>query len=487
MGESHEVELKFRCAPEGLDAVLAAAPAGVDDTRHLSSTYFDTPDLLLQKAGVSLRLRDGGGRRMQTLKRGSGLTREEHEAPVEADRPDLDVGPLRELLPNGAALALEPVSEVTVTRRQRLIRYDGAEIELAVDQGQVRANGATAPISEVELELKSGPAAALFRLARELDRAAPLYLSFDGKASRGQALVEGASQAPSRKMRVVLAPEATAAEAFQAAGRGALAQIATNATLLREGADAEAVHQLRVAIRRLRSTASTFAPMLGADAQRLQADLRWLAQACDAARNLEVLAERISDDGSDAGAHLAAAIAEAGRKASRQAAEAVASERFRILMIELAAWVETGGWLADPTLGARRDRPAEEFAAEALSHRWRKLRKRAANLEAGSDETRHEARIAAKKLRYAAETFASLFPPKPARRFVAALRDLQDQLGALNDVATAAVVLPQLGLDAAAAAAAEDLARRDASRKPRRIRAAVRAFQHLEAAPRFWR
>jgi triphosphatase len=488
---SREVELKFRCAPESLDLVLAAAPAGVDETRQLSSVYFDTPDLILQKAGASLRLRDGGGGRVQTLKRGSGLSREEHEAPVAADRPDPDLGPLRELLPNGAALSLEPVSEVTVTRRQRLIRYEGAEIELALDHGQVRAGGAAAPISEVELELKSGPPAALFRLARELDRAAPLYLSFDGKASRGQALAEGDPPAPSRKSRVTLPVDATSADAFQAVGRSALAQIAANAALLRDadGSEAaEAVHQLRVAIRRLRSAISTFTPLLDAEAARLQDELKWLARACDAARNLDALTERLPDKGpGEAVARLAQAIAEAGRHASQQASGAAASDRFRVLMIELAAWIETGAWLTDVALAAPREQPAEEFAAEALSRRWRKLRRRAADLEDGSDEARHAARIAAKKLRYAAETFASLFPPKPTRKFVGALKDLQDELGALNDAATAAAVLPGLSLDPEAAAAAEELARKDAARKPRRIRAAVRAFHRLEAATRFWR
>src|SRR6185503_14175741 len=80
---SREIELKFLCAPRDLSAVLAAAPEGDDDSRELISVYFDTPDLRLQKAGVSLRVRQSKAGRVLTMKRGDGLAREEYEAPLE--------------------------------------------------------------------------------------------------------------------------------------------------------------------------------------------------------------------------------------------------------------------------------------------------------------------------------------------------------------------------------------------------------------------
>ena len=100
--QSQEIELKFLCAPDELGRVLAAAPAGDEDTRELISVYFDTPELHLQKAGASLRVRESRGQRVQTLKRGDGLAREEHEARIESDAPDPSLGPLPELLPQGA-------------------------------------------------------------------------------------------------------------------------------------------------------------------------------------------------------------------------------------------------------------------------------------------------------------------------------------------------------------------------------------------------
>ena len=182
-----EVELKFLCAPEDLPRVMAAAPPGEDRTRELVSTYFDTPDGTLGRQQVSLRVRDGGRERVQTLKRGKGVSREEHEAPVTGFDPDF--GLLPDMLTADQRAALAPSLTVRVTRRQRLVLYQGAEIELAADVGEVAAGGRSAPISELELELKSGPRRALFALARELRRVAPLKLSFESKSAQGRALL----------------------------------------------------------------------------------------------------------------------------------------------------------------------------------------------------------------------------------------------------------------------------------------------------------
>src|SRR5438270_10517436 len=116
-GTDLEVELKFVCGPDDLAAVLAAAPPGDDGVAELISVYFDTPDLALQKAGASLRVREHQGRRVQTLKRGQGLVREEHEAPIEGLAPDPALDPLPSLLPRGATL--KPAFNVRVSRRQR--------------------------------------------------------------------------------------------------------------------------------------------------------------------------------------------------------------------------------------------------------------------------------------------------------------------------------------------------------------------------------
>jgi len=479
MSPDREVELKFLCAPADLAAVLASAPAGDDESHELISVYFDTPDLALQKAGVSLRVRESKGRRVQTLKRGEGLSREEHEAPIVGDEPDRDLGPLKDFLPEGDRL--DPAFNVRVTRRQRTFRYEGAEIELALDQGEVIGGTRHSPICEVELELKAGPPAALFALARELSRAAPLYISFDGKAARGQALVAGAPLQARRSERVSLPRHATAAQAFQTVARNALGQIAANAAVLRAQPAAEAVHQLRVAVRRLRSALSTFKPVV-ADHQlaAVKADLKWFAGRFNDARNLDVFADGAAAQTRDLPAPppgldaLTEALATARKKAWAEAAETAASARFRGLMIDATAWVETGDWI-----DAARPQPAKALAGQALKKQFHKVLKRGRHLKRADDTARHHLRIEAKKLRYAAEAFAGLYPQKAMGRFIGRVKGLQEVLGALNDLAVAGPLLTALPLETDAAFAAGELVGLRVAGKPKLAAEAAKAFDRL--------
>jgi inorganic triphosphatase YgiF len=486
---SREIELKFLCAPGDLGAVLAAAPDGDEDSRELISVYFDTPDLTLQKAGVSLRVRESKGRRILTMKRGEGLAREEYETPLESDQPTNELAPLREILSDSDAAALTPAFNVRVNRRQRLVRFGEAEIELALDQGEVSGGRRVSPISEVELELKSGRPEALFDLARELAKSAPLYLSFDTKSARGQALVADETMEARRRTKVRLDRAATVAEAFQKNARNALAAIAANAAVLREAPQPEAVHQLRVAARRLRSALSTFRPVVEDPAYgAVKDELRWLAKSFDNARNLDVFATEVlapaqMTPSPPAGLAALVAAVEAARQAARKdACETSASERFRSLMIDASAWVETGAWIA----GEAGREPARAYAQRTLSRRLKKLLKRGRKLESSDDAARHKMRIGAKKLRYAAEGFASLYPDKKVDSFVGRVKDLQDSLGALNDVATAEPLIAGLNLGADAAYAAGELEGLKLADKNRLIAHAAKAMRRLGDVAPFW-
>ncbi len=130
-------------------------------------------------------------------------------------------------------------------------------------------------------------------------------------------------------------------------------------------------------------------------------------------------------------------------------AGALASDRARALMLDLAEWIAGGDWLSDPGTEAVRHMPAQDFAGEALGRLRRKVKKGGRNLTHLEDETRHELRRDAKKLRYATDFFSGLFKddrPRRLQRFAALLGDLQDQLGALNDLSAAPMVLQRLGV-----------------------------------------
>ncbi|MBP7701530.1 MAG: CHAD domain-containing protein [Phenylobacterium sp.] len=485
-----EIELKFLCEPADLAVVLAAAPHGETHEKALVSTYYDTPQGDLRKARISLRIREGGGKRVQTLKRGDGFAREEHEQAITTDGLDLGLPALKDALPPAKRKTLSPIFTVRVVRRQRTFEFGGSSIELAVDEGEVQAGERARRISEVELELKGGDCRPMFDLARELSRTAPLYLSFDGKATQGQGLIDGSDRSPRRHDKAPLARGLTAAGAFQAIARNTLVQIAANGVVLREADSVEAVHQLRVAVRRLRSAVSTFADVADDDhAAAIQAELKWLAGACDEARDLDVFAESAAalvDPTLDLSA-LAPVVEAARARAHAKACAAVASGRFRDLVLDTTAWVETGAWLSmgGKAHAKRRDMPADRFAAKALERRRKRLLKLAADLKGVDDQARHDARIAAKKLRYAAEAFAPLFDAD-ARPFIKSVKQLQEELGALNDAAVAAELVARLRLKGAALAAARTLlAAREAAR-PKSVKGAVKAMDRLAGASSFW-
>lgn len=485
-GPDREIELKFLCEPRDLDALLAAAPAGLTEEKALRATYFDTPDGRLRARRISLRVRESGGKSVQTLKRGDGFGREEYEQRVEAL--DLDMPALKKALPGLRRRALAPAFTVAVERRQRVVDYHGARVEIAADLGTIQAGERRREICELELELKAGSPRALFDLARELSKSAPLYLSYEGKAAQGQALGDGALLAPRRLEKIVLEPGLPAAEAFQTIARASLSAIAANGALVRETSDEAALHQLRVAVRRLRSAIGACADLVGdAEAPAVRAELKWLAGACGEARDLDVFIAGL--EGAPEAALLAEPLAQARAHAYAKACAALSSGRFRDLVITTAAWIETGAWLTGPGKAAaqRRAEPAPAFAARALAERWKAWKRLAKDFDTLDDAGRHRLRIRAKGLRYAAEAFASLFPAKPAARLIARVKQLQDDLGALNDAAAAKALLEGLRLDLAAREAADRLVSQRAGSARQGLKRARKSLERLAESERFWR
>jgi len=143
-----ETELKFEIASTGLEKLrrhpVLAGPGG---TSQLCSVYFDTPDHDLRNAGVSLRVREDEGRFTQTVKTRAApgeIARGEWEAPVAGDKPDaqaLACTPAGEVLSGSGAQALAPVFTTLVQRSVHLWEGDGAIVEVALDEGEIRAGG----------------------------------------------------------------------------------------------------------------------------------------------------------------------------------------------------------------------------------------------------------------------------------------------------------------------------------------------------------
>lgn len=484
---ANEIELKLELDPEVADIIAASDVLPRESTTAKQvSVYFDTPDQDLEKAGLTLRIRRSKGKRIQTVKAAATSTaglfaRSEWERPLRNDVPILDdATPIPVLL--GPDLSdIAPVFEVHVERQKWDYRDGNALIEVVLDRGYAIADGHRSPVCEIELELQQGDPDALFRLARQLDAIAALRLGVVTKSERGYMLTR-APVTVFKAERVILAADTTAAQAFQQIIQACVRQFRLNEPLVFGVHDSEALHQARVSIRRLRSAFSIFKPVLDdADDKRLREDLRWLASELGDARNLDVLLKR-SKPGP---LHDRLETARAGAYAKVD--EALSSTRARSMMLDLAEWTATGGWLRAPDTQKLRDGSAHEFACAALGKQRRRIKKDGKDLAHSDDETRHELRKDAKKLRYAAEFFGSLFDRKRQKKrykkFVDALEELQDQLGLLNDLATAPDVFRALGL----ADDPEAAALMAKGNKSKLIARAAEAHDTLVDTKPFWR
>lgn len=481
---SSETELKLEVARADLDR-LRSHPLlkALGRPKRLVSAYYDTPDLKLRDAGLSLRIRQAGAKRVQTLKtaaEGAGLmVRGEWESPLMGEGLDLAAvagTPLADLLKQdelGAALA--PRFSVEVERASSLVSHDGSEIELTIDDGAVEADGRRADLTEVEFELKTGQPRALFDAARELFDAAPLRLSARSKSETGYDLLADTPSAKATDPK--LHRRMSTAEAFQAIGRACLGHFLKNERLVRTTGAPEAVHQARVGLRRLRAAMSVFKPLLGdADSERLEAGLKQIADALGHVRDLDVLLVRLRKLEVTAPfdrERLVAGLQDRRAEALAAAAAVLAAPESARLAFEVSAWLEAGEWSGRTATRDERERSIADYTCEELHARARKLRKELKALTALDVETRHKVRIRAKKVRYASEFFTALAKgkrgAKAAKRFVEQLRPLQESLGELNDVANAERALRLLaernqdaGLAFAAGEAADAIGRTEA-------------------------
>ena len=440
---SAEIELKFLADPADLAAVLAATSGEELVSRTLIATYFDTPDRDLARAQAALRLRDDGKGRFQTLKIGEGFSRQEYETPAPFEGLDLDQRALKKTLKSDQRRKLEPVFMVTVARRSRTLTFNGARIELALDEGEIVANACKQALCEVELELKEGSPRALFELARHLCATAPLYLCLESKAAQGQSLSIGRASEPWWQPKAQLTVKHSVRLAFQQIARNALAQITSCAAALRHADSVDGLHQLRIGVRRLRIAISNFRKV-AVDARRssIQAELKWLLKACDEARDLDVF---VRDNGplEPADSAFGISVETERQKAHANAIEALRSQRFRELTLEASAWIEAGDWLDH----ASRKSSIEAFATKVMTRALKKVMRLGSDLRNLSDIERHSLRIAAKKLRYSAEAFAPLLKTGPA--LIGRVKSLQDGLGDLNDAAVAARIVERLALPTA--------------------------------------
>jgi len=459
-----EIELKLTCRDPlylaGITATPILAAARDKSIRRLDSLYYDTQDQRLRRAGFTLRVREVGDRFVMTVKQrqDGGLARFEREEALPSAT--LDREALGRLLPPevldglGDAPVL-PLFSSRIEREMGTLDFAGSTIEVALDRGRIVAGERSEAVAEIELELKRGSPAALYQLALELAGHAPLVPSGRTKSDRGFALTSNsADPEPPNKLR--LSRRSTADEALGAILGVALAQAVHHLPRVAGRADPEGVHQLRVALRRLRMGLWLVKRAGGgALVQILTEEVRWLAGELGDARDWDVLATEIvpaaaaSGDGRNGFRKLGQNVDAQRRQAHQRAADAVSSGRAGRLLLSIGLLQSRHGWREVMPKGGRRlDKPVKGMAKDALRALHRRVLRRGRDFDSLDAEGRHRLRIALKSLRYAADLFLPLLQRrKPARRQAAALKRLQDEFGRLNDASRGSQLLTQLAGD----------------------------------------
>ena len=455
-----EIELKLVVPAEAVRRLAAhrllkgrVRPA----RQRLYSVYFDTPALDLWRQGIALRVRREGRRWVQTVKGGGsakGGLHQRTEAEVEVAGPVPDVSRVRDRELAGAFASarlraqLAPVFITEFTRSSRVLELDAeTRVEASVDQGMIRSGKRAEPLSELELELKGGAPHHLYDLALKLADDIPLSIEDRSKADRGYALARDERAAPVKARPAALERGMSVNDAFKVVMWASLAHLQANERGMLEGRDPEFLHQMRVALRRLRSALSVFAPPLpGPVIAPVRNELKWFAASLGPARDWDVfVTETLPPIEAEFGAHgglsdFSTRCDRLRRGAGARARRAVRSARYRRLGLSTAAWLSSEGWLSelDPEAGAALRSPVGEFAAAVLDWRYNQVRKKGRKLGEQSPVELHRLRIAIKKFRYAADFFAGLYEPGAARQALKRLSRLQDVLGAMNDAATVA-------------------------------------------------
>ncbi|HYF06474.1 MAG TPA: CHAD domain-containing protein [Acetobacteraceae bacterium] len=316
--------------------------------------------------------------------------------------------------------------------------------------GTLRTVAAERPAARL---LLSGPAGPVTALMRELAAALPLLPPTATLAEEGRALARGEAARPRRQGLADVSGAATVEDALARAIGHLLDVVLVQAPLAAAGSGPQGVHQLRVALRRLRSALRVFRGAVDGPALRaLDGALRGILAALGPARDWDVWIEGL-------GAEIAAAMPEEARIAELRAAAEAQREAaygalrpvlegplFRATIWEGVTLVTLRGWREDATEAMRtalEGMPAE-YGAALLSRRWKRLRRDARDLDRLDSAALHELRLDAKRLRYAGEMFAPLWPGKAARRFLRRVARLQDALGLANDVSVARALIAPL-------------------------------------------
>jgi triphosphatase len=462
----NEIELKLRIAKSDvahfkrqLTAMSKDMQISGPTTRKVMSTYYDTPSLILLHWGISLRLRRDARKWMQTIKSAGNAVNGLHqriEIENEVANGQLDFNKFTNtvyenfLRQESLQHQIQPIFSTNIQRTEWQLSFvNGDQVELVLDIGDLIAGDKREPICEIELELKQGNAGRLFEIALQLQQHIPLWIENISKAHRGYAYYRPQQPSIVSANPAKLHRKMKASEALTAIVQECLTQLQGNQEMVLYGKDIEGVHQMRVALRRLRSALNVFGCVSSKQhCNKLITELKWITGVLGTARDLDVFTSQtlplvVKQLQNESSLALLAKHARQHRlQAYTDTREALNAQRYQRLLLTLADWLANQRWQNEKLVKHR----AGAVAQSILAKHYKKLKKSGKTLSQGDAKQRHATRIAAKKLRYAAEFFADFYPAKQSKLFLKSLAALQDQLGVMNDInVTNALIVKLIG------------------------------------------
>lgn len=436
MASHREIERTYDPAPDADLPDLSGLPGvvGVGGTRVdlLRADYFDTHDLALARAGVSLRRRTGGADEGWHLKTPAGADRDELQLPLDrAVRTPPKA--LREAALGWTRGSLLAVVATIETRRTTCTLHgeDGRVLaELADDAVTgTRVDGTVVSWREWELELVDGDPGLLDDADDLLAAAGVGRAEVPRKIARvlGEALPAAATLRAAK-------PGKPAARVVHRRLADQVAELARRDVQIRRGQQ-EGVHKARIACRRLRSLLATYRPVLDREVtDPVRDEIQWLARSLSDARDAVVVSARLLSLLGEEPAGLVIGPVERrvrttyGKRARAGLSEVLGSQRYFALRDSLDRLV------AEPPWTEEAGRPAREVLLRPVHRDWRRVRRRYVAVGDADDRdvALHEVRKAAKRLRYAAETVEPVVG-EDARRLASAANELTSYLGERQD------------------------------------------------------
>lgn len=455
---TQQITLKLE-VDEGRHGALQRHPIFRDavsrDLSHLVSIYYDTRRLALSRAGVLLRLRKDGGAWRQTVKRQDaslgGLTqRPEWHSPYgnHFEFSAVDDPELREWLQRDKlAGRLAAIFETNFRRAVWVIEpRHGVRIVAKLDRGWIASSGRREVISELELQLAAGGVDSLYAMAMQLAQRQALPPLLLSKAERGYRLFLGTPRQPVKAGTVNIDPGSASLAAFRVIALDCLAHLQHNHGGAIRSDDPEYVHQMRVATRRLRAAMRMFGPVLPEEfGDRLVAPMRELMSTLGQARDLDVLMAEIVAPVASALpdeprlTDLASAITDRLYAARRNTRRVLQLPAYGQLLLTAAGLLQSSPFVAPPATGETSS--LLEFADRRLRRLLNRVHELAAAARVDDPSSLHALRIGIKRLRYAIEFFGPMIPGQAGNKVIRRLAGLQEELGQLNDLASAGTLL----------------------------------------------